>query len=418
MTDYLLRTVDATVEARLRTSPVLVLEGPRAVGKTSTGLRHSTSQVSLDRDIAARQLAEVSAARLLEGDVPRQLDEWQTVPHLWNEVRHEADRRQTPGQFILTGSATPADDETRHTGTGRFSRLRLRPLAWWESGFSSSSVSISDVFAGGTVDAADPGATLGEVAERVLAGGWPQAVRMSTADACGFAADYLDQMTRMDVTALTGRRTDPTNVRRLVASLARNTATEVSVATLVRDTGGSERSLARDTVNNYLDALRRTFLLDEQAAWAPRLRSSTRLRKAPKRHLADTSLTCAALRVTSPDRLIGDPHTFGFVFESLVHQLLATAADQLRASVEHYRDESGLECDAVVDLGNGAWSAWEVKLGHAFVDQAAQNLLALAERVSHDTHGPPANLVVVVPTGPSYRRRDGVSVVAASALAA
>ena len=406
---YRPRIVDAALSDRLRSVPTVIIEGPRACGKTATAQRQSASEVLFDIDANARRVAAVSPELLLEGPEPRLLDEWQTVPAIWNHVRRASDAGRRPGRFILTGSAVPTDDTTRHTGAGRVSRILMRPMSLFESGRSSGAVSLGSLLAGDPVAAPPGDATLTELIEDTCRGGWPGIHDAGLPDAQQFVRDYLDEVRRTDIAAGGGRR-DPTRVRRLLMSLARNTATQASLATLAADSGG-EHPLDGETVRTYLDALERLFVLEDQPAWSVRLRSRSRLRTSPKRHFVDPSLAVAALRA-GPRRLLGDLSLYGLLFESLVVRDLRVYAAAHDGDVFHYRDNTGLEIDAVVETAAGAWIGVEVKLGGVeATDAAARSLLKLRDRVDTGAAGMPAKLVVVTVGGYAYERADGVAVV-------
>lgn len=412
---YLPRVVDAELRLRLQSVGAVVVEGPKACGKTATARRVAGSEVLLDVDDAMRSAARVAPELVLAGPVPRLIDEWQVEPTLWNHVRRAVDDRGKPGQFILTGSAVPADDITRHTGAGRLSRMRMRPLSLFESGHSTGAVPLSALLQGEMASVSDPGHGLQAIAERIVVGGWPLSLRMPVQAAMRAARDYLDEARRVDLPRLDGGRRDPDRVGRVLASLARNVATTVSAAVLATDTGGAKGPIKDDTVREYLAALERLMILEEQPAWAPHLRSRSILRTSPKRHFVDPSLAVAALRGTS-DGLLRDLRWMGFLFESLVVRDLRVYAQANDGVVRHYRDNTGLEVDTIVETGDGRWAAFEVKLGHSQVDAAAEQLKKFAERVDTGVCGEPAMLGVIVATGPGYRRPDGVAVVPVGAL--
>lgn len=409
--DYVPRILDSELEQRLTSSGAVVIEGLKACGKTETGRRHSASEVLLDVDANARQAVAVAPATVLEGPTPRLLDEWQTVPAIWNHVRRAVDERKTPGQFILTGSAVPADDVTRHTGAGRLSRLRMRTLSFYEMGHSSGAVSLRGLLDGEAADAVpDPGTVLEDVTRLLARGGWPGMLEADDDAAAEGVVAYLDEVCRVDVSRVDETRRDPEGVWRLTRSLARNIGTAVTITRLAADAGGADGPLSRDAVAEYLRALERLMVVEDQRAWAPHLRSRSRLRSTPKRHFADPSLAVAALAAT-PDRLLRDLNYLGLLFESLVVRDLRVYAQPLRGQVLHYRDNTGLEADAVVELPDGRWVAFEVKLGGVeAIDEAAASLSRLAQRVDTSRCGDPAALVVVVAAGYGYRRDDGVMV--------
>lgn len=413
--EYLPRIADEELRTRLRAAGAVVVEGPRACGKTETARQVASSSVLLDIDAAAREAVEVDPTLVLRGATPRLIDEWQLAPALWNHVRRLVDERREPGQFILTGSAVPADDETRHTGAGRFSRLRLRTMTLAETGHTTGETSLSALLDGAFTPTADPGWTIDDVVERITIGGWPALQDRSPRDVTSLLRDYLEEIRRVDVERVDETRRDPVKVGRLLISLARNVATEVAATTLAADAGGADEALSRHTVTDYLDALERIMVLEHQPAWAPHLRSRSRLRRAPKRHLVDPSLAVAALRAT-PERLLRDLNLLGLLFESLVVRDLRVYAQTIGGEVFHYRDSTGLEVDAVVETHDERWAAFEVKLGPGQIDDAATTLLKFADRVDTNRSGPPAQLGVIVATGFGYRRPDGVAVIPVGTL--
>ena len=413
---YAERVVDHILASRLRSSPTVVLEGARGVGKTESARQQARSEVRFDTDSRARALAELDPDAILSGPEPRLLDECQHVPSLWNHVRRAGDSRGRTGCFILTGSAVPADDETRHTGAGRISRIRLRPMTLYETGLSNGSVSLRSLLASERVARQASGIGLSDVIEALCGGGWPARRTSAPAEAHQYVRDYLEETVRADVGPANGLRRNPAGMRRLLRSLARNTSTEATLASLCADAGGDE-PLHRDTVRAYLDALERVFVVEDQPAWSARLRSRSRLRRAGKRHFVDPSLATAALGA-GPERLGRDLGFLGLLFESLVVRDLRVYADACDAEVYHYRDNTGLEVDAVLETAAGEWLAAEVKLGgDAAIDEAARSLLKLRDRVDSVAAGEPIKLIVVTAVGNySHERRDGVAVVPIGAL--
>lgn len=410
-TSYIPRLADAELATRLRATGAVLIEGPRACGKTETALQAAASAVRLDRDSTQRDAGLLDPALLLDGPRPRLIDEWQLVPGIWNQVRNDVDDHPNePGRFILTGSAVPSDDATRHSGALRMTRLRMRPMALAESGHSDGSVSLGSVLDGDSPRAADPGLRIQDIADRIAIGGWPSLIRRAPADAQVALRGYLDEIRRIDLVRLDGVRRDPENVARVIRSVARNVATEASARSIAADVGGSEESIDYHTVVEYLGALTRLFVLEDLLAWSPSLRSRSILRKAPTRHFVDPSLAVAAVGAV-PERLVQDVEYLGLLFESLVVRDLRIYAQTLDSSVYHYRENTGLEVDAIVERRDGRWAAFEVKLGPGAVDAAAATLLRLAKRIDSARHGPPAALVVVTGWGYAYQRPDGVSVV-------
>ncbi len=416
--DYLPRFADEELATRLRATGAVLIEGPRGCGKTQTALRTARSAVRLDRDVAARRAGELNPALLLDGARPRLIDEWQLVKDVWNEVRGDVDDHpEEPGRYILAGSAVPPDDETRHTGSLRITRLRLRPMSLAESGHSARTVSLGDLFAGGEARAPDPGLDLRALVERIVIGGWPALLHRGPAAALIATQGYLDETRRIDLGRVEGPKRDPENVARVIRSLARNTATEASARTIAADVAGAEGGIDYHTVIDYISALTRVFIVEDLPAWAPALRSRGVLRSSVTRHFADPSLAAAALGA-GIDRLIGDPETLGLLFESLVIRDLRIYGQAIGASVSHYREAKGVEADAILEMRDGRWAALEVKLGQAQIDEGARSLRRVVDHVDTDRHGTPAFLAVVTGWGYAYRRPDGVSVIPIGALVA
>lgn len=415
---YQPRVVDGQLAARLQSAGVVLLEGPKACGKTAAARRLAASEVLLDVDSAAMATMAVDPRLVLDGPPPRLVDEWQlAADDVWNHVRRLVDERQQPGQFILTGSATPDDDARRHSGAGRFSVLRMRPMSLSESGHSNGHVSLAALMAGQPPRCPDPGLRLEALIDAVCVGGWPANLTRSVPAALQANRDYLANVRDVDVSRVGAAIRDPLRVGRFLQSLARNVATEAGIALLCRDAGSPDEPLARSTGYEYLDVLSRLMVLEDQPAWSVHLRSKATLRQHPKRHFVDPSLAVAAL-AASPQRLLADLKAFGCLFESLVVRDLRVLAQPLDGQLFHYRDSDGLEVDVVVALPDGRWAGLEVKLGLGDVEQAATNLTRFAARVDTSRTGPPAALVVVTGSGYGYQRPDGVCVVPVGALGA
>jgi predicted AAA+ superfamily ATPase len=389
------------------------VEGPRACGKTATASRLAKSEVNLETDAAARSAALLDPALIIDGERPRLIDEWQFVPDVWGHVRGAVDDSGgVPGSFIIAGSAVPPEDTHRHSGAGRILRLRMRPMSLVEAGYSTGDVSLSRLFEGDQVRAGQTERSVRELAEVLCVGGWPGLQGRPVDDALAILRSYLEDTTNVDLHRVDGVRREPQRVKRVLHSLARCTASQASARAIAADVGG----IKAHTVLDYLAALTRVFVLEDLPAWAPSLRSKSRLRGAPKRHFVDPSLAVAALGA-SPERLVREVDTLGLLFESLVVRDLRIYAQAMDASVFHYHDNTGLEADAIVERRDGRWGAFEVKLGLAEIDAAAIDLLRLAARVDVGRHGAPAVLAVVTGWGYGYVRPDGVSVVPIGALA-
>ena len=412
---YRSRVVDAEVSRRLQSTGALVIEGPKGCGKTSTARRHAASEVLLDTDVNAKRAALIDPMLVLDGRTPRLIDEWQVAPGVWNAVRRAIDDRGDHGQFLLTGSAVPADDHVRHTGAGRFAHLRMRPMSLYELGQSTATVSLRALLNGEFASCQNPGLTLGDLIDLTVTGGWPRNIGLTPLQATAQLRDYLVTISRTDVRRLDDTMRRPRRVMKLMQVLARHVATDVKNSTLEAD-WSDETNISRNTIADYLGALDRVMVIEDQPPWAPHLRGKARVRQAPKRHFVDPSLAVAAARAT-PAKLLKDLAYFGTLFESLVVRDLRIHAQAAEASVYHYRDNSDLEVDAVVDADDGCWAAFEVKLGQHEVEKAAATLLRFANKIDTTKTGKPGMLAVITGMGYGYRRPDGVAVIPVGALA-
>lgn len=411
--DYRPRVADRELRRKLESAGAVLIEGPKACGKTETARQVAASEVRLDIDADARQAIQVAPSIVLDGPVPRLIDEWQVEPEIWNHVRHAVDDRQKRGQFILTGSASPADDATRHSGAMRFARLRMRPMSLYEAGVSTGRISLAGLLDGEPAEAVDPGLTVEALAQEIARGGWPATRDLDERAARESVHDYLDQIRRTDINSVDGTRRDPDKLSLLLRSLARNVATHVTVTTLAADV---DTGLKRQTASEYLDALARLFIVENQPAWAPHLRSRHQLRKADKRHFVDPSLAVAALH-TSSSGLLKDLNLLGLLFESLVVRDLRIYSQPLEGEVRQFRNNVGQEVDAIVTTADGAWAAFEIKLGgETATEEGARSLTRFREQVDVAKCGEPATLGVIVGKGYGYARPDGVQVIPIGAL--
>ena len=414
--DYLKRIVDAELAELLGASGAVVIEGAKASGKTATALQMAKSSVMLDVDANARRMLAVEPSMLLDGDTPRLIDEWQIEPVIWNHVRRAVDQRAQPGQFILTGSAVPADDASRHTGAGRFTRLRMRPLSLYEAGHSSGEISLRGLLDGNSQKAKRSRLSIASAAELICAGGWPGNIGKPLSAALRVNRGYVEEICRADLSRVSGKRRDPVRVERLIRSLARNIATPVAVSTLAADVGGGKgNGLKRDTAAEYMEDLERLMVVENQPAWGAHLRSRTTLRIAPVRHFVDPSVAVAALRAT-PESLLRDLEFLGFLFESMVIRDLRIYAQAADARVYHYREQDGLEVDAIVETADGRWAAFEIKLGERRVAEGARNLERLAKRMSGSDHEPPSALAVITLNGYGFAGDSEMGVIPVGAL--
>ncbi len=409
---YVPRIVDGELSDLLAVVGAVVLEGPRAVGKTATARQQASSEVLLDVDLNAQHLAAANPALLLPGASPRLIDEWQIEPRIWNHVRREIDSRDgAPGQFILTGSSVPADDATRHTGAGRIARLRVRPMSLFESGHSSGEVSLTALFNGEAAGVArSPLADLTAVIDRICIGGFPTVTGRSPAEAQRLLRAYLSEVARTDIQRVDGIRRDPVRVERVLRSLARNVATQARSAGIAADAGDDGQPVDRETVTAYLDALERLMVIENAPAWSPELRSKATIRTSPKRHFADPSLAVAAV-TASPHQLINNLNYTGFLFKSLVVRDLRVYMQRFGGRVLHYRDSLDHEVDVILQADDGRWAAIEVKLGITAADAAAASLEKSIKTVDIQLCGEPSFRAVITADGYSYRRPDGLMIV-------
>ena len=410
---YLPRLLDTVLGQRLGSSGAVLLEGPKACGKTFMAEQFAASSIYLDVDEAALAALKVDPTMVLRGEAPQLVDEWQLdATRVWNSVRAEVNRRGAPGQFILTGSSVPEDDARRHTGAGRFARLHLRPMSLFESGQSTGEISLTALLRGERPTAGASPITVSDVADLIVRGGWPLNLNLSVADAAQANTDYLRNIAEVDIRRIEQTRRDPATAERVLQALARNTAMEQKLARIAREVAGDGEgvALARSTLYDYLPPLQRLMILEEQPAWSTHLRSRATLLKAPRTHLVDPSLAAAALGA-GPARLLQDLNTLGLLFESLVVRDCRVYADLLDGVVYHYRDSDNREVDIIVQTRSGSWGAFEVKLGIGQVDEAAENLLDFANKVDTSKAGAPAALGVITSTGYGYTRDDGVAVI-------
>lgn len=417
--NYLPRVADGLLAAKLAHAGAVEIRGPKWCGKTETALQAANSAVMLqDPDTAENNLllAKTKPSALLAGDRPLLIDEWQDAPQLWDAVRFAVDRSRERGAFILTGSATP-QARPRHSGAGRFSFLDMLPMSLHESGDSTGQVSLRALFDGSEdIEGSSP-ADVETLSYLTCRGGWPWAVTDPDHDsALETARDYLAAICENDISRADGVTRNASHARLIMREYARITSTQAKQAAIRRDLRAHGTELSRDTVDSYIAILRRLYVVQDLLAWTPSLHARSRITKTPTRHFADPSIACAALGA-GPESLLHDLSTFGLLFESLCVRDLRVYTQPLHGEVLHYHDETGLEADAVVALDDGGYGLFEVKLGAWGVDQAAENLLALAAKVDADHMGPAAFCAVLVPGGPALRRDDGVFVVPITCLA-
>jgi hypothetical protein len=418
MSGYRARIADAELVSRLEYTGAVVIEGPKACGKTSTGRAHTVSEVLLDTDATARALLDVNPALILRGATPRLIDEWQTAPEIWNHVRRALDESNTPGQFILTGSAMPADDIVRHTGAGRIGRMRMRPMNSQESGFSQPLIRFSDLLEDHEIAVEVREPELREVVEEVCRGGWPGWRDLRLDAALKRNRDYIDEVCRTDIARVDGTARDPERVRQFARAYSRHIGTQAPISEMTYGSldGTTSAAMHEDSARAYFAALDRLMLIEELPPWSTHLRSRARQLQRPKRYWVCPSLAVAALRAT-PAQLEADLPFFGLLFESMVVRDLQVLAQANDAALSQFRDSNGVEADVILQMADGRWGAIEVKLGMGQVDAAAASLLRFVAQIDTRRAGPPSFLAVIVGIGRwAYRRPDGVYVVPLAGL--
>jgi len=391
----------------------VLIEGPKWCGKTRTAEEKAASALYMqdpDHSASYQQAADIKPSLLLKGDTPRLIDEWQMSPVLWDAVRFAVDQRGETGQFILTGSAVPKDNAIQHTGTGRISRMIMRPMSFFESLESNGTVSLKSLFDGTATVDSNSSLTIEGLAFALIRGGWPASIGQKESIALKQVYDYVDAIINIDVSRVDGVEKSPARLRALMRSLARNVSTTANIKTIHQDIAADEETISEKTISAYINALRRIFVIEDLPAWNPAMRSKTVLRAAPKRHFVDPSIAAAVLRANS-ESLLQDFNTFGLLFESLCIRDLRVYAQSIDGEVFHYRDKSGLEADAIVHLKDGRWGAIEVKMGAKEIEKATENLKILQDKINLDKMKEPSFLMVLTATELGYQRDDGVYIV-------
>lgn len=421
MKEYLPRIADKLLEERLDAKGAVLIEGPKWCGKTTTAKQMAKSFISMDRPDMTRQyqqMAEISPNTLLKGETPRLIDEWQISPNLWNAVRYEVDNRDEFGQFILTGSAVPNGfDDSMHTGTGRISKLLMRTMSLFESKDSSGEVSIKDLFKGENISAINE-TSLEKIAFFICRGGWPKAIGLDEKPALFQAIDYFDAIVSTDISRVDFIKRDKERTKRLLKSYARHVGTQSSLETIRQDMLANQSdTFDQGTLYSYLDALRKIFVIEDSVAWNPNLRSKTSIRTTETRYFSDPSIATASLGM-GPNDLLNDLNTMGFLFENLCVRDLRIYTDYLDGTVYHYRDKSGLECDAVIHLRNGVYGLIEIKLGgDKLIEEGAKTLKDLASKIDTKNMFKPSFMMVLCAKAPfAYKRNDDVYVIPITAL--
>lgn len=415
---YKHRIADALLEQKLQAKGAILIEGPKWCGKTTTAKQIAGSMLDLgDSSILADAEDDMQfrPKKLLEGETPRLIDEWQSIPALWDMVRSEVDKRDPFGQFILTGSSVPVEqDKLRHSGTGRIGRLSMRPMSLWESGESTGSISLQDMFDGKEIDPQENHLTLEDIAFLLCRGGWPRATLLQDKLALGEARDYFEAIYKVDIHRVDKVRRSSERTRLLLRSYARNQGSAISYCKMKEDIlQNDNQSISDETIADYADALRKLFVIEDMPAWNPNICSKTAIQNSNTRYLIDPSIATSALSV-SPNDLINDLRSFGFFFEAMAVRDLRIYADALDGEIYHYRDSSGLECDAVLHRSDGTYGLIEIKLGGAaHIEKGVATLKELASKIDTTKMKAPSFLMVLTAVGKNagIRQTDGVYVV-------
>ncbi|MDO4525082.1 MAG: DUF4143 domain-containing protein [Bacteroidales bacterium] len=414
---YKKRIADILLERKLAGKGAVLIEGPKWCGKTTTASMQAKSILDLgDSEILkeSKSMIEISPRKLLEGETPRLIDEWQTLPALWDSIRNLVDKRQEVSQFILTGSSVlPEAYETTHSGTGRIGRIRMRPMSLYESEESNGRVSLKNLIEGKDFEVQENSLTIDDIAFLVCRGGWPASISMRREIALDQALDYIDSVANYDIQRVDGTKRDPQRVYRLLRSYARNIAGQISYSTFKTDMMSNDTdTLSEDTVADYIKALKRLFVIEDLEAWNPNLRSKAAIRTSDTRYFVDPSIATASLGI-GPDDLINDLESFGLIFETMAVRDLRVYAEALDGKLYHYRDSTGLECDTVLHRRNGTYGLIEIKLGgETRIEEGATNLKNLANKIDTTRMPNPSFMMVLIGIGKyAYRRQDGVYVV-------
>ncbi|MDR3206101.1 MAG: DUF4143 domain-containing protein [Candidatus Methanoplasma sp.] len=405
---YRPRIIDSCISEKLRAFGGVLITGPRSCGKSWTGINHSRSATFMGDEDANRSVA-LNPQSALEGEYPHLVDEWQDVPKLWDVARRNIDLAHKKGMYVFTGSSVPPLERTSHTGIGRFARMHMRTMSLFESGDSSGSVRLSALFDAGRADNAPSKMDYQQAVRLICRGGWPGALGIDDDAAIGMSYDYINSVIDLDMSRVDGKRRSRTTAELMLRSLARNNASSASISTIGADVQRAGTKISDITVNSYLEVFRKLFIIEEQTAWHPSLRSRTRIRTSPKRHFTDPSLAAAALGAR-PKMLLKDAKTAGLLFESLCYRDLCVYASASGGRVFHYRDNSDLEVDAVIQLDDGRWGAAEVKLGTFEFEKAAVNLIRMKKKmVAAGAEEPSFLMILSASGGGAHTRADGVA---------
>jgi len=412
--EYIKRISDEKLALLLRAKGAVLIEGPKWCGKTRSAEEAANSVLYMqDPDTIKANIltAATKPSLLLEGETPRLLDEWQVAPELWNAVRFAVDKRRTNGQFILTGSVIPSRTDDMHTGTGRIARMKMRTMSLFETEDSTGEISLEAMFDDEANSDGRSELSVERLAFIINRGGWPAAAHEGDEKiAFTIANDYLEAIANEDISRADGIEKNPDRVKRLIRSLSRNISGEAKTSTVLSDLIVNDESLSHVTISQYIDALKKIFVIEDLPAWSPKLRSRTAIRTTSKRHFTDPSIAAASLRAT-PKKLLADFNTFGFLFESLCIRDLRVYSESIDGNVYHYRDKNNLEIDAIIELADGRWGAAEIKLGAGEIESASENLLKLKGTIDTEKMNEPSFLMVLTGTEYAFKMKNGVWVV-------
>jgi hypothetical protein len=417
MVKYKQRIADRLLERKVLGKGAVLIEGPKWCGKTTTAKQLAKSVLDLgDASVLKQstQMIEISPKSLLEGTTPRLIDEWQALPPIWDSIRSEVDKRGEPSQFILTGSSVlPDAEETIHSGTGRFANILMRPMSLYESGESTGSISLKELFDGKKPEVQQCELEIDDIAYLTCRGGWPWATLIPKDVALDQAFDYVDSVIKRDILRVDKVKRSPERTRLLLRSYARNISQQVSYATIRKDMLANDAStLDEDTVADYIKALKKLFVIEDLTAWNPNLRSKAAIRTSDTRHFVDPSIGTAALGL-GPNDLINDLESFGLFFEDMAVRDLRVYAEALDGQLFHYRDSNGLECDTVLHRRDGSYALFEVKLGgEEHINDGAASMIELSNIIDTEKMPAPSFMAVIIGVGKyAYQRQDGVYVI-------
>jgi len=413
MNEYINRIMDKVIKYELEAFGAVLITGPKWCGKTTTARQIAKSVLYMqhpDKKESYITLAGIQPSKLLEGEKPRLIDEWQMAPQLWDAVRFDVDMKNKTGLYILTGSTTIDESEISHSGAGRISRIKMRTMSLFESLESNGSVGLEDLFDGNNEVDGISTLSIEDIANLIIRGGWPGNLEKPLKAAMRSVEGYCDIIATSEIKTVDGVKRNEETTKSILRSLARHTSSTASDATILSDVKVNNSSIHRNTLSDYLNALKKLFVIDDLKAWSPKLRSKTIIRTSNKRHLIDPAIAANMLNA-SPEDLIYDMNTFGLLFESLVVRDLRIYSQAIGGTVFHYRDNTGLEADAVIHLDDGRWGLIEVKLGENLIDEAAENLKKLRDRIDTNMLNEPSFLMIITGTGYAYKRKDGVLVV-------